>query len=157
MRIGLGYDLHRLTEGRPLMIGCVLVPHTKGEEAHSDGDVLTHALIDALLGAAGEGDIGTHFPPGDPAWKNASGEKLLKLTAGVIARKGYACRQVDSVVILQEPKLQPYISVMRNRLAELLDLSREDVTVKAKTKEGCGEVGSGNAVEAYALVLLEKK
>lgn len=157
MRVGFGYDIHRLAEGRRLMIGGVHIPHPTGEDAHSDGDVLIHALIDALLGAAGANDIGTHFPPEDPAWKDAPGSKLLHLALREVEQRGYICRQADMTVILERPKLKPHIAAIRNNLAELLGkLPPDSVSVKAKTREGCGEVGAGRAVEAYAVVLLEE-
>lgn len=158
MKIGFGYDLHRLTEGRALMLGGVHIPHHSGELGHSDGDVLIHALADALLGAAGAGDIGVHFPPEDPAWKDAPGLKLLGITAGILQDRGYRCVQADMTVILEKPKLRPHIGEIRRTLAEVLPgLSVEDISVKAKTKEGCGEVGEGRAIEAYAVVLVEKQ
>lgn len=157
MRVGFGYDIHRLTEGRRLMIGGVHIPFHRGEVGHSDGDVLIHALIDALLGAAGANDIGTHFPPEDPEWKDAAGSELLHLTLREVEQRGYTCRQADMTVILEQPKLRPLIAAIRNNLADLLGkLPPDSVTVKAKTKEGCGEVGAGRAVEAYAVVLLEE-
>ncbi len=157
MRIGFGYDIHRLVKGRNLMIGCFHVPCHTGEEAYSDGDVLVHAMIDALFGAAAIGDIGSHFPSTDPQWKDAPGSRLLKTALDMVREKGYVCRQADTVVILQKPRLRPYIDTIRSHLAEIMiDTPFECISVKVKTKEGCGEVGAGRAVEAYAVTLLEE-
>jgi len=156
MRIGFGYDIHRLVKGRKLMIGGVAVPFEMGEKGHSDGDVLIHALIDALLGAAGAGDIGLHFPPGDPAWKDAPGSTLLEITMGIVKSRGFTCRQIDSVVILEKPKLSPFRETIRDSLKQMItDTPLDAISIKAKTKEGCGEVGAGKAIEAYVVVLLE--
>lgn len=150
MRIGTGWDLHRLVEGRPLMIGGVEIPHTHGSEAHSDGDVLIHALIDALLGATAAGDIGHLFPPSDEEWRDASSLDLLKLTLPHI--EGYRVINVDSTIILEEPKLAPYIEKIRSSLATSLGLSLEQISVKAKTAEGL----LPGAIAAQVVVLLAK-
>ena len=155
MRIGLGYDIHRLVAGRRLVIGCVQVPHDTGEDGYSDGDVLTHALIDALLGAAGAGDIGCLFPPGEPEWKDAPGERLLAVTSETVRKRGWRCAQIDTVVILERPRLRPFIDDIRRSIARILEMDENCISIKAKTKEGCGEVGAGKAVESYAVVLLE--
>ncbi len=156
MRIGTGWDIHRLTEGRKLVLGGVTVPHTKGEEGHSDGDVLIHAIIDALLGAAVLGDIGTLFPPSDPAYKEIDSAVLLDKTVKLIERKGYSVVNLDTTVILQEPKLKDYIPAIRRNLASLINISIDSVSIKAKTKEKLGSVGRGEAVEASASLLLEE-
>ena len=157
MRIGFGRDVHRLQEGRRLILGGVVVPFNKGEAAHSDGDVLIHAVIDALLGAAALGDIGSHFPDSDPAYKDIDSGVLLKKTAAVIAEAGYQISNIDSTVILEKPKLRPHIDGIRENLAGLIGIQAERISVKAKTAEKLGPVGSGDAVEAEAAVLLIRK
>lgn len=153
MRIGQGWDLHRLEKGRPLIIGGVTVPFEKGCAAHSDGDVLIHALIDALLGAAAEGNIGLLFPDSDPQYKNADSRGLLRETAARLSSR-WKTVNVDATVVLQEPKLNPYIGEMRARLAADLNLDVSAVSVKPKTHERIGSVGRGEAVEAFVLVLI---
>lgn len=157
MRIGQGYDIHRLTEGRPLIIGGVTIPYEKGEDGHSDGDVLIHAIIDALLGALADGDIGTHYPPSDPKWKGISSRILLKETAERVRCGGYRIGNLDSTVILEKPKLFPYKDAIRRTLAEDLGISENCVAVKAKTKEKQDACGQGLAIEAMAVVLLLHK
>ncbi|MHC1693216.1 MAG: 2-C-methyl-D-erythritol 2,4-cyclodiphosphate synthase [Sphaerochaetaceae bacterium] len=155
MRIGTGWDIHPLIPQRPLMIGGVHIPHLLGEEGHSDGDVLIHAVIDALLGAAALGDIGTHFPPSDPKWKNVESLTLLKLTLEKL--KGYGIQNIDCTVILEEPRLSPHISAIRISLADACGIAYARVSVKAKTAEKLlGEVGKGQAIIAQAVVLLEE-
>jgi len=156
MRIGSGWDLHILVEGRPLMLGGIRIPSEKGEKAHSDGDVLLHAVIDALLGACALGDIGTHFPPSDMKWKNADSRELLKQTLALVTKKGYKPVNIDCTIILQEPKLSPFKEKIRSQLAADLQLSTDLVSVKAKTKEGVDATGRGEAIEAAATVLVEK-
>ena len=153
MRIGQGWDLHRLEKGRPLIIGGVTVPFEKGCAAHSDGDVLIHALIDALLGAAAEGNIGLLFPDSDPQYKNADSRGLLRETAARLSSR-WKTVNVDATVVLQEPKLNPYIGEMRARLAADLNLDVSVVSVKPKTHERIGSVGRGEAVEAFVSVLI---
>lgn len=153
MRIGQGWDLHRLEKGRPLIIGGVTVPFEKGCAAHSDGDVLIHALIDALLGAAAEGNIGLLFPDSDPQYKNADSRGLLRETAARLSSR-WKTVNVDATVVLQEPKLNPYIGEMRARLAADLNLDASAVSVKPKTHERIGSVGRGEAVEAFVSVLI---
>ncbi len=150
MRVGTGWDLHRLVAGRPLIIGGVEIPHTHGPEAHSDGDVLIHALIDALLGALAAGDIGHLFPPSDEKWRGASSLNLLELTLPHI--EGYAIVNVDSTVILESPKLAPYIEEIRSSLATALGVSVERISVKAKTAEGL----MPGAIAAQVALLLAK-
>jgi 2-C-methyl-D-erythritol 2,4-cyclodiphosphate synthase len=150
MRVGTGWDLHRLVAGRPLIIGGVEIPHTHGPEAHSDGDVLIHALIDALLGALAAGDIGHLFPPSDEKWRDASSLNLLELTLPRI--EGYAIVNVDSTVILESPKLAPYIEEIRSSLATALGVSVERISVKAKTAEGL----MPGAIAAQVALLLAK-
>jgi 2-C-methyl-D-erythritol 2,4-cyclodiphosphate synthase len=155
MRIGFGYDIHKLVPGRDLMIGGVVVPHNLGEEGHSDGDVLIHALIDALLGALSLGDIGTHFPPGDLQYKNISSRILLQKTKELVMDKGRTIINCDCTVVLERPKLAPHIVQIKKLIAEDLCINESDVSVKAKTKEGLDATGSGFAIEAYAVVLLK--
>jgi 2-C-methyl-D-erythritol 2,4-cyclodiphosphate synthase len=157
MRIGTGWDLHRLSTGRKLILGGVVIPSEKGEVAHSDGDVLVHAIIDALLGALAKGDIGSHFPDTDPAYKNVSSLSLLKK---VIEEElsPYQIENIDTTIILQQPKLRKYIEVIRSNLATVMQLQLNQVSVKAKTAEGIlGELGSGDAIIAEAVVLIRKK
>ena len=156
MRVGMGYDIHRLEEKRKLMIGGVHMPHRKGEAGHSDGDVLLHALIDALLGAASLGDIGSHFPPGDPAWKDISSIVLLRKTKEMVKEAGYIIVNCDCTVILEEPKLLPHRTDITERIAEGLSIPPSSVSIKAKTNEGVDAAGREEAVEAYAVVLIEE-
>ncbi len=156
MRIGTGWDLHRLEEGRSLILGGIDIPFHSGEAAHSDGDVLIHAVIDAILGAAALGDIGTHFPPSDEKYRDISSIVLLIKTAELLAESGYRIINLDTTVILEEPKLKPYIEDIRKKLATVLALDTESVSVKAKTKEGMDAVGKGRAIEAHVSVLIEE-
>ncbi len=155
MRIGTGWDLHRLTEGRPLIIGGVHVPSPVGEDAHSDGDVLIHALIDALLGAAALDDIGTHFPPSDNKWKDADSRELLRQVMKLIEDDGYRVENADCTVILEKPRLGPFRNRIRENLAADLKIPVGAVSMKAKTHEKVDSVGEGRAIEAQAAVLLE--
>ncbi len=154
MRIGHGWDRHLLTKNRRLVIGGTVIPHHLGESGHSDGDVLLHAVMDALLGAACLGDIGTHFPPGDPQWKDADSTDLLTRVYDLVQAGGYGIVNIDATVILEAPRLGPYMDAVRKRIAGLLCLDTRQVSVKAKTAEGVPPVGSGEAIEAYAVVLL---
>jgi len=156
VRVGQGYDIHRLTGGRPFVLAGVVVPHGQGPSGHSDGDPLAHALIDALLGAAGLGDIGTHFPTGDPQWHGAPGDRLLALTVAKVAERGLRPHNVDATVIVERPLLGPHLPAIRRRLAELLGLDPAMVNVKAKTNEGLDAVGQRRAVAAQAVVLLRE-
>ncbi len=157
IRAGLGYDRHRLIEGRALMIGGVHIPFEKGEEGHSDGDVLLHAVIDAVLGAAGLGDIGEYFPPSDDRWKNADSSALLTAAWHSAAEQGWRLENIDCVVALEKPKFLPYRSQVRTRIAKLLNTDPAAVFVKAKTGEGIGIVGRGEAVEAWCVCLLSRQ
>src|SRR5580658_7949613 len=154
-RIGIGYDSHRLVEGRPLIIGLLNVPFDRGPEGHSDGDVVAHALTDALLGAAALGDIGRHFPNNDPRWKDADSRVFLQHTIALLRDAGYRAVNVDVVVVLEKPKLSPHIEAMRDALAAVLGLPIGAVSVKAKTAEGLGAVGEGRAIEAHAIAGIE--
>lgn len=157
MRIGHGYDVHRLTEGRRLILGGVDIPWERGLLGHSDADVLTHAVMDALLGAAGLGDIGKHFPDTDPAYAGADSLKLLTHVAGLLEERGYAVGNVDATVLAQRPKLAPHIPRMRDNLARAMGVEPDRVNVKATTEEGLGFTGSGEGIAAHAAVLIEKK
>lgn len=156
MRIGHGYDVHRLVLERKLILGGVEVPYEKGLLGHSDADVLTHAVMDALLGAAGLGDIGKHFPDIDPAYAGADSMKLLEHVAGLLRARGWQVSNVDATILAQRPKLAPYIPAMRRALAGHLGLEEEQVNVKATTEEGLGFTGSGEGMAAHAVCLLEK-
>jgi 2-C-methyl-D-erythritol 2,4-cyclodiphosphate synthase len=157
MRIGNGYDVHRLVAGRKLILGGVDVPHPKGLLGHSDADVLLHALSDAILGAIGEGDIGRHFPDSDPAYKGADSLKLLRHVMDLADAKGYRIANVDTTIVAQRPKLAPYIPQMRLNIARALDTGEDRVNVKATTTEELGFAGRGEGIAAYAVALLEKK
>ena len=154
--MGIGYDIHRLAEGRRLVLAGVEVPHTLGAVAHSDGDVVLHAVADAILGAAGLGDLGEHFPDTDPEWAGADSGRILRRVVEMARRKGWTPASVDANVLLERPKLAPYKDAMRRRLAELLDLPPDAAGLKARTMEGLGPVGEGRAVAAQAVVLLAK-
>jgi 2-C-methyl-D-erythritol 2,4-cyclodiphosphate synthase len=154
LRIGLGHDTHRLETGRPLILGGVAIPHDKGPVAHSDGDVLLHALTDALLGAAGLGDIGEWFPDSDPKWRGADSKQFVIAVAAEVRRLGWNIANLDCTVLAQQPKLSSYKSSIRNSMAALLDLAPELVNVKAKTGERVGPIGREEAISADAVVLL---
>jgi len=153
-RCGIGYDLHRLTEGRKLVIGGIEVPFDKGPVGHSDGDVVAHALCDALLGAAGLGDIGTHFPDNEAKWKGANSLLFLEHVQKLLAEKHLGIEHVDVVVILERPKLGPHFSKMRDALAKALAVTPEKIHLKAKTNEGVDAVGRGEAVACYVVSTL---
>jgi 2-C-methyl-D-erythritol 2,4-cyclodiphosphate synthase len=157
MRVGIGYDFHRLIAGRKLVLGGVGIPHNKGLAGHSDGDVLTHALCDAILGAAGLGDIGLHFPDTDPKWKDARSLDLLASVVKLVGGKGLRIAQVDAVVLAEQPKLSPWFSEMRETLGRILGLPPAQINVKAKTTEGLEATGRGEAIAAHAIVLLESR
>ena len=154
-RIGIGYDIHRLADGRKLMLGGVRVPFMKGLLGHSDSDVLSHAVCDALLGVAALGDIGTHFPDTDPRWRGASSLDFLRQTLQLINAKGYRVANVDATVITEQPKLKPYIQAMREQLAAVLELDVDAVSVKAKSPEGLGLLGRKEGIAAMAVVSVE--
>ena len=155
MRIGHGYDVHRLTEGRKLILGGVEIPWEKGLLGHSDADVLTHALMDALLGAAGLGDIGQHFPDTDDRWLGADSLDLLRQVCSMLSARGYRVGNADITVIAQRPKLAGYIPEMLSRLAEVLQVPTENVNVKATTEEKLGFTGEGLGIAAHAVALIE--
>ena len=153
-RIGTGYDIHRLVEGRELIIGGVRITHEKGLLGHSDADVLVHAIIDALLGALALDDIGTLFPDTDPRYKDIDSTVLLKRVYEIVKKEGYAINNVDSNIIAQNPKMMPYIPKMKEILSEVLRINPSDISIKAKTKEKLDAVGENRAIEANAVVLL---
>ncbi len=153
-RIGIGYDIHQLVEGRDLIIGGIKITHEKGLLGHSDADVLIHAIIDAMLGALALDDIGTIFPDTDPAYKNADSTILLKKVCNLIDKKGYKVVNIDSNIIAQAPKMMPYIPKMKDILAKIIDIPAENLSIKAKTKEKMDAVGQKMAIEANAVVLL---
>ena len=154
MRIGTGYDVHRLQEGRKLILGGVEIPHEKGLLGHSDADVLTHAIMDALLGAAALGDIGLHFPDTDEAYRGISSMELLTRVGGMLEREGYVVENIDATVIAQEPKLRPHIDQMRKNVAAALGISEGQVNVKATTEERLGFTGRKEGISAQAVCLL---
>lgn len=157
MRIGHGYDVHQLTEGRKLILGGVEIPFERGLLGHSDADVLTHAVMDALLGAAGLGDIGKAFPDTDPAYAGADSLGLLDTVMGMLKRKGFQVGNVDATILAQRPKLAPYIPQMRENLARHMGVPAERVNVKATTEEKLGFTGSGAGMAAHAVCLLEEE
>ncbi len=156
MRIGSGFDVHAFTSGDSIIIGGVTIPHSHALLAHSDGDVLIHALCDALLGALALGDIGVHFPPSDARWKNADSTDLLKHCMQLITERGYQLGNADITIICELPKMNPHISAMRNRLAELMHVSVEQISIKATTTEQLGFTGRKEGIAAQAVVLLSK-
>jgi 2-C-methyl-D-erythritol 2,4-cyclodiphosphate synthase len=156
MRIGFGYDVHRLVEGRKLILGGVQVPYKKGLEGHSDADVLLHALCDALLGAMGEGDIGRHFPNTEPRFQGISSLRLLQNVATMMAERGLAVENLDTTVVAEQPLIGPYIPQMVEKIATTLEIPAGRVNIKATTSEGLGFIGEGKGVVAYAIVLLQK-
>ncbi|MBV9770879.1 MAG: 2-C-methyl-D-erythritol 2,4-cyclodiphosphate synthase [Bryobacterales bacterium] len=157
LRIGQGWDVHRLTAGRPMVLGGVVIPSEFGLEGHSDADILSHAITDALLGALALGDIGMHFPDTDPRWKDRESAMFLRHARELVEARGYQIANVDSTVILERPKLKDYRAPIRAKLAETLGLSADDVSVKFKTAEHLGPVGEGLSAEAQALVLISRE
>ena len=156
IRIGLGYDLHTLVENRPLMLGGVHITFEKGEAGHSDGDVLLHALADALLGAACLGDIGELFPPNDPRWKNVDSRMLLQTVWNQVKEAGWSIENIDSVIAIQKPKILSYREAIRQSIADILAVSVDQIFVKAKTGEGVGVIGSGTAAAVWCTCLLSR-
>jgi 2-C-methyl-D-erythritol 2,4-cyclodiphosphate synthase len=157
MRIGHGYDVHRLVEGRKLILGGVDVPYEKGLLGHSDADVLLHAIADAILGAIGEGDIGRHFPDTDPKYKGADSVKLLMHVIALADAKGYTIGNLDATIVAQRPKLASHIPLMRDNIARALNVEPDRINVKATTTEELGFAGRGEGIAAYAVALLEKR
>ena len=155
-RVGIGYDIHRLVEGRKLILGGVEIPFDKGLMGHSDSDVLTHAICDALLGASALGDIGTHFPDSDPQFAGASSLDLLGRVVELVGESGFRIANIDSVILAERPRLAPYIQTMREQLAAVLNIEVSHISVKAKTGEGLESVGRGEAMVAQVVALLSK-
>jgi 2-C-methyl-D-erythritol 2,4-cyclodiphosphate synthase len=157
VRCGIGYDLHRLAEGRKLIVGGIELPFDKGPVGHSDGDVLAHALCDALFGAAGLGDIGTHFPDSDPKWKGANSLLFLEQARKLLDEKHWTIEHIDAVVITEKPKLGPYFPKMREALAKALGVTPDRMHLKAKTNEGVDAIGRGEAIAAYVVATLVQR
>ncbi len=155
-RAGIGYDLHRLAEGRKLILGGIELPFHKGPVGHSDGDALAHALCDALLGAAGLGDIGTHFPDTDPKWKDVSSLRFLERVRDLLAEHEFRIAHIDAIIITEKPKLGPHFPAMREALAKSLGISASTINLKAKTNEGVDAIGRGEAIAAQVIVTLER-
>lgn len=156
MRVGMGYDVHKLTEGRDLILGGVKIPYEKGLLGHSDADVLLHAIMDALLGAAALGDIGKHFPDTDPAYKGASSMKLLEHVGELIEKELYVIGNIDATIIAQRPKMAPHISKMRENVAAALHIDVNQINIKATTEEGLGFTGTGEGISSQAVACLER-
>ena len=154
MRVGMGYDVHKLVEGRPLILGGVEIPHTLGLLGHSDADVLVHAIMDALLGAAALGDIGKHFPDTDPQYKGISSMKLLEHVRLLLEKNGYVVENIDATVIAQKPKLRPYIAQMEENIAKTLGIAKEQININATTEEGLGFTGTGEGISSQAVCSL---
>lgn len=153
-RTGFGYDIHALAEGRELVLGGVKIPFNKGLLGHSDADVLLHAIIDSLLGAAALGDIGKHFPDTSDEFKDYSSVKMLEYTVKILSEKGYSISNIDTTIIVEKPKLQPYITTIRESISNIINIEIDAVSVKAKTNEGFGEIGNAKAVAAFANCLI---
>lgn len=156
-RIGIGYDIHRLVGERKLFIGGIEIPYVKGALGHSDADVLLHAICDALLGAVASGDIGEQFPDNDPKYLNISSQELLKKVMGLVKKKDYEISNVDTVVMLEEPALSAFKKQIRQNVARILEIKAEQVSIKAKTNEGLGEIGRKEAIACYAVALLVRE
>ena len=156
-KIGMGYDIHRLVSGRPLILGGVKIPYAKGLLGHSDADVLTHAICDALLGAMGEKDIGELFSDNNPKYKDALSTDLLKIVLKLVTKKGCRISNIDTVIIAQEPKLTPFKRKIQDNLSGILKIKKDCLGIKAKTNEGLGEIGAKGAIACYACVLLKKR
>lgn len=157
MRIGIGYDVHKLVAGRDLILGGINIPHDKGLLGHSDADVLTHAIMDALLGAAALGDIGTHFPDTSEDYKDADSIELLRAVRKLLKEKCYKIINIDAVIIAEEPKMKPHIPAMRKRLCEVLHLQEDELNIKATTEEGLGFTGAKEGISSQVVVLIDKR
>ena len=157
MRVGTGYDVHKLVEDRDLIIGGVNIPYEKGLLGHSDADVLLHAIMDSLLGAAALGDIGKHFPDTDPEYKGVSSVYLMECVERMLREKGYVVENVDATIICQRPKLRPYIDQMRQNIADALKIDLDQVNVKATTEEGLGFTGTGEGISSQAVCMINNK
>ncbi|MFH5835556.1 2-C-methyl-D-erythritol 2,4-cyclodiphosphate synthase [Proteiniclasticum sp. C24MP] len=157
MRVGIGYDVHRLVEGRDLIIGGVRIPHEKGLLGHSDADVLTHAIMDALLGAAALGDIGTHFPDTDDAYKGSDSLDLLRRVKAMLKERNFKIINIDGVIIAQEPKMKPHIPEMKKILCEILGMDMDHLNIKATTEEGLGFTGTKEGISSQVVVLIDRR
>ena len=157
MRIGIGYDIHRMVEGRTLILGGVEIPYIKGLLGYSDGDVLLHAIADAILGAMSLGDIGQHFPNTDPQYKNIQSKELIKRVIGIMREKKLALKNVDTIILAEDPKIYPFKEKMLSELASMLGIDKNNINIKATTNEGVGSIGKGDAIAAHAVVLLEEQ
>jgi len=157
MKIGIGYDIHRFSEGRKLVLGGVTIPYLKGLEGHSDADALLHAICDAILGALGEGDIGIHFSDTDPKYEGISSIILLKRVWEMISAKKFKVHNIDTVLIAEEPKIGPFKDAMKDNISRVLNIGKDQINIKATTNEGVGTIGRGEAIAAQAVVLLKKK
>ena len=157
MRVGVGYDIHRLVEERKLVLGGVEIPYIKGLLGYSDGDVLLHAVADAILGAMSLGDIGQHFPDTDPQYKDISSRELVKKVINIVREKKFILKNVDTIILAEEPKVQPFKEKMLDEMVAILGIGRDSINIKATTNEGVGSIGRGDAIAAYAVVLLEER
>lgn len=157
IRIGIGYDVHQLVEGYPCILGGVTIPHEKGLKGYSDADVLLHAICDALLGAAGEGDLGRHFPEGDPKWKGISSLLLLEEVASLLLQKGHSVINIDAVVIAEKPRVSPFVDPMKVNISRRLSIDPADVNIKATTNEKIGFIGRGEGIAAQAVCVIERR
>lgn len=157
IRIGIGYDVHQLVEGYPCILGGVEIPFEKGLKGYSDADVLLHAICDALLGAVGEGDLGRHFPEGDPKWKGVSSLRLLEEVAMILLQKGYQVVNIDSVIIAEKPKVAPFVDPMKVNISRPLSIDPAAVSIKATTNEKIGFIGRGEGIAAQAVCLIERR
>ncbi len=157
IRIGIGYDVHRLVEGYPCILGGVEIPSEKGLKGYSDADVLLHAICDALLGAAGEGDLGRHFPEGDPRWKGISSLRLLEEVASILLQKNYHAINIDAVVVAEKPRIAPFVDPMKVNIGRRLSIDPVDVSIKATTNEKIGFIGRGEGIAAQAVCLIERR
>jgi 2-C-methyl-D-erythritol 2,4-cyclodiphosphate synthase len=157
MRIGFGYDIHRLVEDRKLFLGGVEIPYVKGLLSYSDGDVLLHAIADAILGAMSLGDIGQHFPNADPQYKDIQSKELVKKVLNIMRENKFILKNIDTVILAEEPKVYPYKEKMLEELGSMLGIGRGSINIKATTSEGVGSIGKGDAIAAYAVVLLEER
>ena len=156
MKIGIGYDIHRLVEERKLFLGGVEIPYVKGLIGYSDGDVVMHAIADAMLGCLALGDIGQHFPNTDPQYKDVSSKEILKKVAEMAEKRGYAINNIDTMILAEEPKIDPFRAKMIESLAGALGVAKEKINIKATTNEGVGSIGRGDAIAAYAVVTLSE-
>lgn len=157
MKVGIGYDIHRLVEDRPLLLGGVEIPYFKGLLGYSDGDVVIHAIADAMLGALSLGDIGQHFPNTDPEYKDISSDKILARVSAMVIAKNFSINNIDTMILAEEPKIYPFRAKMVETLAGVLGVDKEKINIKATTNEGVGSLGKGDAIAAYAVVTLEEK